>query len=142
MLARLPGDATGDAIADRRLGSPPGIVTVSGLTGPGSQHSAVWSTISASFLLAGLAVIVLGLGGALLPELTALALVMLCAEAFARGHLLQFAAGLFAAVIVGAVTWVVILAAVGNWRIAAAALLALAALVLLLANIRDFFVKR
>jgi hypothetical protein len=102
----------------------------------------VWSTISASFLLAGLAVIVLGLGGALLPELAGLALVMLCTEAFARGHLVQFAAGLLAAAIMGAVTWVVILAAIGNWRIATAALLALAALVLLLANIRDFFVKR
>lgn len=102
----------------------------------------VWSTISASFLLAGLAVIVLGLGGALLPELAGLTLLMLCAEAFARGHLVQFAAGLLAGAIVGAVAWAAFLAAVGNWRITVAGVLALAALVLLLANIRDFFVKR
>jgi hypothetical protein len=101
-----------------------------------------WSTISVSFLLAGLAVIVLGQGGALLPELAGLALVMLCAEAFARGHLVQFAAGLLAAAIVVVAAWAVTLAAIGNWRVGVAALLALAALVLLVANIRDFFIKR
>ena len=57
----------------------------------------VWSAVSASFLLAGLAVAILGHLGELLPAVGGLAVVMLCAEAFARGHLVQFVAGLLAA---------------------------------------------
>ena len=102
----------------------------------------VWSTVSASFLLAGLAVVIIGQFGALLPTFGALALVMLCLEAFARGHLRQFVTGLLAAAIAGAVAWLIVTEAVGNWRPAVATLLILAALVLLGANIRDFFVKR
>ncbi len=102
----------------------------------------MWSAVSASFLLAGLAVIVLGQGGALLPALGGLTFVMLCVEAFARGHLVQFVAGLFAVAFVVAVAWAATLAALGNWRVVLAAVLALSALVLLVANIRDFFIKR
>ena len=101
-----------------------------------------WSTVSASFLMAGLAVIVLGQGGALLPALAVLAGGMLCVEAFARGHLVRFALAILAAAAIGVVAWVAVLAAVGNWRVVIAGLLALAALVLLVANIRDFFAKR
>ncbi len=101
-----------------------------------------WSAVSVSFLLAGLALIVFGHGGALLPTLGGLAVFMLCAEAFARRHLLQFVAGLATAVVLAGVTWMVVLAALGNWRAVVAGLLALAALVLLAANIRDFFAKR
>ena len=101
-----------------------------------------WSTVSASFLLAGLAVIVLGGGGALLPTLAFLALAMLVVEAFARGHLVQFALVVITAAAAGAVAWAVAQAAIGSWREVLAALLALAALVLLVANIRDFFAKR
>ena len=102
----------------------------------------VWSTVSASFLLAGLAVVIIGQFGALLPTFGGLALVMLCLEAFARGHLRQFVTGLLAAAIAGVVAWLIVTEAVGNWRPAVAALLILAAVVLLGANIRDFFVKR
>jgi len=63
-------------------------------------------------------------------------------EAFARGHLGRFVAGLAAVAIVVAAAWLAAYAAVGNWRLALAALLILAALVLLGANIRDFFVRR
>jgi hypothetical protein len=101
-----------------------------------------WSAISASFLLAGLAVIVLGQGGALLDALAGLALIMLSVEAFARRHLARFVGGILAAIVVASVAWAVTVAAIGNWREAVAALLALAALVLLVANIRDFFIKR
>jgi hypothetical protein len=101
-----------------------------------------WSAISASVLLAGLAVIVLGQGGALLDALAALTLIMLSVEAFARRHLARFAGGLLAAAVVAAVVWAAIVTAIGNWREAVAALLGLAALVLLVANIRDFFIKR
>ncbi len=101
-----------------------------------------WSTVSASFLLAGLAVIVLGGGGALLPTLAVLALAMLVVEAFARGHLVHFTLAIIAAAAVGAVAWAVAQAAIGSWREVVAALLALAALVLLVANVRDFFAKR
>lgn len=101
-----------------------------------------WSAVSASLLLAGLAVIVYWHVGALLPALAGLALVMLSAEAFARGHLLGFVAGLAAAAAVVAAAWAVIATAVSNWRPAVAGLLMLAAVVVLLANIRDFFVKR
>jgi hypothetical protein len=101
-----------------------------------------WSAISASLLLAGLAVIVYGHSDALLPALAGLALVMLCAEAFARGHLLQFAAGLIAAAAAVAAAWFVIQAALDNWRPVLAALLMLSALVMLSVNIRDFFIKR
>jgi len=102
----------------------------------------LWSTVSASFLLAGLAVIVLGQGGALLPALAVLALAMLGLEAFARGHLVRFAVALLALAAVGVVAWAATLAAIGHWRVVIAGLLALAALVLLGANIRDFFAKR
>src|SRR5271166_856811 len=102
----------------------------------------MWSTVSASFLLAGLAVIVLGHGGALLPALAFLTLVMLCLEAFARGHLLRFIIGILAAAAVGVAAWAATLAALGAWREVLATLLALAAFVLLVANVRDFFAKR
>ena len=88
--------------------------------------------------MAGLAVVIIGQFGALLPTFGALALVMLCLEAFARGHLRQFVTGLLAAAIAGAVAWLIVTEAVGNWRPAVAALLILAAVVLLGANIRDF----
>ncbi len=102
----------------------------------------VWSAVSASFLLAGLAVVILGHFGALVPAFAALAVVMLCAEAFARGHLGQFVAGLLATAAVAAAAWLAVWAAVGHWRSATAALLMAAAVILLLANIRDFFTKR
>ena len=102
----------------------------------------VWSAVSASFLLAGLAAVILGHFGGLLSAFGGLAVVMLCVEAFARGHLWRFVAGLAAVAIVVAAAWLAAYAAVGNWRLALAALLILAALVLLGANIRDFFVRR
>ncbi|HEY4703405.1 MAG TPA: hypothetical protein VIH64_16030 [Streptosporangiaceae bacterium] len=102
----------------------------------------MWSTISASFLLAGLAVVVLGQFGALLPTFGGLAALMLCVEAFARGHLSQFVAGLAALVVAAAVAWLAATTAVGHWRWAVASLLIAAAVVLLGANVRDFFAKR
>jgi hypothetical protein len=102
----------------------------------------VWSAVSASILLAGLAVVILGHFGAPLLAFGGLAVVMLSVEAFARGHLGQFIAGLLGAAVVGAVAWLVTQAVIGNWRLALAVLLILAALALLFANIRDFFVRR
>jgi hypothetical protein len=102
----------------------------------------VWSTVSASVLLAGLAVVILGHFGSLLPAFGGLAAVMLCAEAFARGHLRQFIAGLLAATVLAVAALLATLAAIGHWRSAAAALLILAAVALLFTNIRDFLVKR
>jgi hypothetical protein len=102
----------------------------------------VWSSVSASFLLAGLAVAILGHLGALVPAFGTVALVMLSAEAFARRHLAQFLAGLVAVAAVAAVALLAVWAAAGHWRSATAALLILAAVALLLANIRDFFIKR
>jgi hypothetical protein len=101
-----------------------------------------WSTASASIFLAGLAVAILGHFGALLPAFGGLAAVMLSAEAFARGHLGQFVAGLLAAAVLAAAALLATLAAIGHWRTAAAALLILAGVALLVANIRDFFVRR
>lgn len=101
-----------------------------------------WSAISASVMLAGLAVALLGHLGALLPALGGLALVTLSAEAFARGHLAQFLTGLIAIAVAGAAAWLAAEAVIGHWRIAAAVVLILGAAVLLLANIRDSFVKR
>jgi hypothetical protein len=101
----------------------------------------VWSAVSASVLLTGLALVILGNFGALLPAV-GLAMIMLCAEAFARGHLLQFVAGLLAAAVVAVVTWLAVWAALGHWRSAAAVLLILAAAALVLFRIRDFFTKR
>ena len=102
----------------------------------------VWSAVSASFLLAGLAVVVLGRAGELLPAVGGLAVLMLCVEAFARGHLARFVAGLFALVVAAGVAWEAVNAAAGHWRWSVAAVLLLAALALLAANLRDFFVKR
>jgi hypothetical protein len=102
----------------------------------------MWSAISASVLLIGLALVILGHFGALLPAAGGLALVMLCTEAFARGHLVQFFVGLLAAAVVAAAAWLAIWAALGHWRSAVAVLLILAAAALLLASMRDFFTKR
>jgi hypothetical protein len=107
-----------------------------------SRVLGVWSAISASFLLAGLAVVVLGHFGALLPAFGGLAALMLCVEAFARGHFSQFVAGLVVLVVAAAAAWLAATTAVGHWRWAVASLLIAAALVLLGANVRDFFVKR
>ena len=96
-----------------------------------------WSAASASLLLAGLAVIVAGHAGALLPALGGLAVFMLGAEAFARRHLLRFAAGLIAAITAAVLAWAAVLAALSNWRPVIAGLLILAAVILLLANIRE-----
>ena len=107
-----------------------------------SRALRVWSSVSASFLLAGLAVVILGHLGALVPAFAAVTLVMLSAEAFTRRRLARFLAGLVALAAVAAVTWLAFWAAAGHWRSAIAALLILAAVALLLANIRDFFIKR
>jgi len=102
----------------------------------------IWSGISASILLTGLALVILGQFGALLPAVGGLAVVMLCAEAFARGHLVRFIAGLIALAVAAAAAWLATWAALGHWRSAIAVLLILAAAALLLAGIRDFFTKR
>lgn len=102
----------------------------------------VWSDVSASILLAGLGVVVLGHVGALIPAFGGLALVMLCAEAFARRHLAQFLAGLLAIAVAGATALLIAEAVIGNWRLTVAVALIVAAVALLLANIRDFFIKR
>ena len=102
----------------------------------------VGPAVSASVLLAGLALVILGQFGALLPAVGGLAVVMLCAEAFARGHLVQFVAGLLAAAVVAAAAWLATLATLGHWRSAMAVVLLLAAAALSFASIRDFFTKR
>jgi hypothetical protein len=102
----------------------------------------VWSAVSASVLLAGLAVVILGHFGALPLAFGGLAVVMLSVEAFARGHLSQFVAGLVVAAVGGAAAWLAAQAVIGNWRLAVAVILILAAVALLLANVRDFFRKR
>ena len=102
----------------------------------------VWSGVSASLLLAGVAVVILGHFGALLPAFGGLALVMLSIEAFARRHLWQFVVGLVAAAVGAFAAVVAVLAVIGNWRIAAAVVLIAAAVALLLGNIRGFFVRR
>jgi hypothetical protein len=102
----------------------------------------IWSGVSASVLLIGLALVILGQFGALLPAIGGLTVVMLCLEAFAHGHLGQFLLGLLAAAAVAAAVWLATLATLGHWRAALAILLILAAAALLLASIRDFFTKR
>ncbi|MFY9929692.1 MAG: NPP1 family protein [Streptosporangiaceae bacterium] len=102
----------------------------------------VWSGVSASVLLAGLALVILGQFGALLPAIGGLTVVMLSAEAFARGHLLQFVTGLLALIVVAIAAWLATLATLGHWRVAIAIVLLLAAAAMALASIRDFFTKR
>ena len=107
-----------------------------------SRVLGVWSGISASVLLAGAAVVILGHFGPLLPAFGGLAVAMLCIEAFAQRHLWQFVAGLIAAAAVALAAFLVAEAVIGNWRIAVAVVLIFAAVVLLLGNIRSFFVRR
>jgi hypothetical protein len=102
----------------------------------------IWSAVSASVLLAGLALVILGRFGALVPAIGGLTVVMLCAEAFARGHLARFVGGLFVAAVVAGAAWLAAWAALGHWRSAVAILLFLAAGAMLLVSIRDFFTKR
>ena len=65
----------------------------------------------------------------------------LCAEAFARGHLVQFVTGLLTVAVVAAAVFLAAWAALGHWRSALAVLLILGAAALF-AGIRDFFTKR
>ena len=102
----------------------------------------VWSAISASFLLAGLAVVILGHAGALVPAVGALAVLMVSVEAFARRQLGRFVVGLVALVVAVSVAWSAATTAAGHWRWAVAALLVVAAVALLGANLRDFFGRR
>jgi hypothetical protein len=102
----------------------------------------IWSAVSASVLLIGLALILLGQFGALVPAVAGLVAIMLCAEAFARGQLARFVAGLLALAVLAVAAWLAALAALGHWRAALAVLLFLAAGAVLLASIRDFFTKR
>ena len=102
----------------------------------------IWSGVSASILLAGAAVVILGHFGALLPAFGGLALAMLCIEAFARRHLWQFIAGLLIAAAAAVAAWLIALAVIGNWRLAVAVVLIVAAVALLIGNIRGFFVRR
>ena len=102
----------------------------------------IWSAVSATVLLTGLALVILGQFGALVPAIGGLAVVMLCAEAFARGHLVQFVTGLLTVAVVAAAVFLAAWAALGHWRSALAVLLILGAAALLLAGIRDFFTKR
>ena len=102
----------------------------------------VWSAVSASVLLAGLALVILGHFGALVPAIGGLTVVMLCAEAFARGHLARFVGGLFTLAVLAGVTWLAVWAALGHWRSALAILLFIAAGAMLLVSLRDFFTKR
>jgi putative flippase GtrA len=102
----------------------------------------IWSAVSASVLLAGLALAILGHFGAVLPAIGGLTVIMLSAEAFARGQLARFAAGLFAVIVAATVVWLIVWAALGHWRSAVAALLFIAAGAMLFASTRDFFTKR
>jgi hypothetical protein len=102
----------------------------------------IWSAVSASVLLAGLGLAILGHFGALLPAVGGLTVVVLCAEAFARGQLARFVAGLAAAAVVAGVAWLGTWAALGHWRSALATLLFLAAGAMLLVSVREFFTKR
>jgi hypothetical protein len=102
----------------------------------------VWSAVSASFLLGALAVIVLGQAGELVPAVGALAVLMVSVEAFARRQLARFAVGLVALVVAVSVAWSAATAAAGHWRWTIAALLVVAAVALLGANVRDFFGRR
>jgi hypothetical protein len=86
--------------------------------------------------------VILGHFGALPLAIGGLAVLMLSVEAFARGHLWQFVAGLVVAAVAGTAAWLAAQAVIGNWRLAVAVLLILAAVALLLANVRDFFRKR
>jgi hypothetical protein len=102
----------------------------------------VWSAFSASFLLAGFAVILLGHFGGLVPAFTALVLITLCIEAFARGHLVRFLSGVMVIALIVAAAWLGARAASGNWRPAVSVLLLAAAAWLILSNSREFFRRR
>ena len=87
--------------------------------------------------------VILGHLGEYLPVVGGLAVIMLCAEAFARVTLGRFVAELLAAAVVAAAVWLAAWVALGHWRTAAAcSARSSAATMLLLANLRDFFVKR
>ena len=102
----------------------------------------VWSAVSASFLLIGLALVILGQVGELVPAVGGLAVLMLSVEAFARRQLGRFIAGLLALLVALSVAWTAASAAAGHWRWTLAALLVVAAVALLGANLRDFFGRR
>ena len=137
-LAAVNGLPRGDPHAHLRHRAVPNVDPVH----TRSRILGAWSGVSASVLLAGLAVVILGHFGPLLPAFVGLAVAMLCIEAFAQRHLWQFVAGLIGAAVVALAAFLVAEAVIGNWRLAVAVVLILAAVALLLTNIRSFFVRR
>ncbi|GAB2696469.1 hypothetical protein [Thalassiella azotivora] len=108
---------------------------------PGALAHA-WSMISVSVLLLGMAAVFLIESTVWVPVLLGLILGVLFVESLARGRTRRFVANSTAVVATIVPVVVLVGAFVLNWRLGVAVVLAVAALALLVANLRDFLAKR
>ncbi len=97
----------------------------------------IWGVVSAPLLLASLILIVTAPPAAWISTVGFLAVVFLGVEAIARRRLLSFLASVGLLVLAVAIGWALLLAILDNWRLTLSVVLALAAVSLLVANIKD-----
>ena len=93
--------------------------------------------MSAPLLLASLILIVTAPPAAWISTVGFLAVVFLGVEAIARRRLLSFLASVGLLVLAVAIGWALLVAILDNWRLTLSVVLALAAVSLLVANIKD-----
>ncbi len=97
----------------------------------------VWAAVSTPLLVLTIVVLLLGPPWAFGTSAAVFLIAFLGVEAAARGRLLGFAAGLASAVLTAAVVIAFVAGLLRNWQVVLAVVLGLAALVLLVTNIRE-----
>ena len=97
----------------------------------------VWAAVSTPLLVLTIVVLLIGPPWAFVTSVGVFLVAFLAVEAAARGRLLGFAGGLVSAVLTVAVVIAFAAGLVSNWRVVLAVVLGLAALVLLVSNIRE-----
>ncbi len=97
----------------------------------------VWAAVSTPLLVVTIVVLLLGPPWAFASSVAVFLVAFLGVEAAARGRLLGFAGGLAAAVLTAAVVVAFVAGLLRNWQALLAVVLGLAAVVLLVSNIRE-----
>ncbi|MDG6101721.1 hypothetical protein Daura_38330 [Dactylosporangium aurantiacum] len=118
----------------RRLAPPPGPAR--------RRFLMLWSAVSASVVLGGAALIVLNPPLGVFWSAVALLGVLVAVEAVARGRLLRLLRWCVMAAVVLLTAWTLVEAAARHWRVTVAALLAVGAVALWVANLRAWLARR
>lgn len=109
---------------------------------PRHRFLAVWSAVSASVMLAGVALVVVSPPIGVFWSSTGLMIIMLAVEAAARARLARFIATLAVTIAAVFAIWGAVEVAARNWRAGVAAVLILASSALLIGNLRGWLSAR